>query len=449
MRDFTSLSYQMLSFVQRGCVGLVFCVALGCSLVHAAETPAEWTQTHLSELVKVYQEFHQSPELSLHEEKTAARLAELLKEAGCEIHTGIGGHGVVAILKNGPGPTLMLRTDLDALPVEEETGLVYSSQVRITNPEGKVIGVMHACGHDIHMANLIGVAQYLASQRDAWSGTVMFIGQPAEEVGRGARAMLEDGLFEKFPKPDMALALHVDAFLPTGKIAYRPGYMLANVDSVDIVLHGRGGHGASPQATIDPIVQAAELIVSLQTLVSREIDPVAPGVVTVGSIHGGSKHNVIPNDCTLQLTVRSFSDTVRKTLLDGIRRKANAVAQGAGAPPPTIKIDEEEFTPALYNDDTLVERVLPSLRKAIGADNVVLAEPALGGEDFSRYGRAGVPSFMFRLGSIDPHRLAGYKRTGKIPSLHSSTYYPDAEATLETGVTAMSMAVIDLLPAIK
>jgi hippurate hydrolase len=340
----------------------------------------------------------------------------------------------------------MVRTDLDALPVTENTGLVYGSQVKVKKADGTMTGVMHACGHDIHITNLIGVAQYLAGHKQDWSGTVMFIGQPAEETGRGAKGMLDAGLFQKLPKPDMALALHVDALLAAGRIGYRPGYTLANVDSVDITLHGRGGHGASPHSTIDPIVQAAQLIVSLQTLVSREIDPVTPGVVTVGSIHAGTKHNVIPDDCQLQLTVRSYSDDVRRTLIDGIRRKANAVAAGASAKEPTIKILEDEFTPALFNDEKLVERVLPSLKKAVGAENVVLAEPAMGGEVFSRYGRAGVPIFMFRLGSVEPKRLAGYKRTGDIPSLHSAVYYPDAEPTLQTGVTAMTTAVLDLLP---
>jgi len=422
------------------------CLALSGASLALAETPAAWTQSHLGELIEVYRAFHKSPELSGHEEQTAARFAEFLRQLGCEVTTSLGRHGVVGILKNRVGPTLMLRTDLDALPVKERTGLVYASQVEVEKPDGTLTGVMHACGHDIHITNLIGVAQYLAGHKSKWSGTIMFIGQPAEETGEGAKAMLVDGLFQKFPKPDMALALHVDALLGAGKIGYRPGYTLANVDSVDITLHGRGGHGASPNSTIDPIVMAAQLIVSLQTLVSRELDPVTPGVVTVGSIHAGTKHNVIPDDCKLQLTVRSYGDDVRKTLLDGIKRKAEAIAQGAGAKVPTIVIRDDEFTPALFNNEELVERVLPSLKKAVGADNVVLSEPAMGGEDFSRYGRAGVPIFMFRLGSVEPKRLAGYERTGDIPSLHSAVYYPDAELTLQTGVTAMATAVLDLLP---
>ncbi len=422
-------------------------LVLGLIPTARAESPDAWTRSHLGELIEIYQSFHRSPELSGHEQETAARFAERLRQVGCEVTTGVGGHGVVGILKNGAGPTLMLRTDLDALPVKERTGLVYASTVEVEKPDGTTTGVMHACGHDIHMTNLIGVAQFLTSHKSQWSGTIMFLGQPAEETGQGAKAMLTDGLFEKFSKPDMALALHVDALLAAGKIGYRPGYTLANVDSVDITLRGQGGHGASPHSTIDPIVMAAELIVSLQTLVSREIDPVTPGVVTVGSIHAGTKHNIIPDDCKLQLTVRSYGDDVRRTLLDGIRRKAEAVTQGAGAEKPTIVIRESEFTPALFNNEALVERVLPSLKKAIGAENVVLAEPAMGGEDFSRYGRAGVPIFMFRLGSVEAKRLAGYQRTGDVPSLHSAIYYPDADLTLQTGVTAMTTAVLDLLPA--
>jgi amidohydrolase len=411
-----------------------------------ADTPAEWATKHMPGLIEIYRDFHRHPELSLHEEQTAARVARLWKEAGVEVHAGIGGHGLVGLIKNGPGPTLMLRTDLDALPVTENTNLEYASKVKVKNADGTTTGVMHACGHDLHMTDLVGVAQYLASHKDQWSGTVMLVGQPAEERGAGARAMLADGLFERFPKPDMALALHVDATLETGKVGYRAGYSLANVDAVDITMHGRGGHGAAPHTTIDPIVQAAEVIMALQTLVSRELDPTDPGVVTVGSIHGGTTHNVIPDSCHMQLTVRSFSDEVREKLLSGIRRIANGIAASAGAPEPTVEVSGDEATPALFNDEKLVERVVPIFRKVLGEENVVVSEPSMGGEDFSRYGRAGVPIFMFRLGSVDPKRMAGLKRTGTLPSLHSAVYYPDAEQTLQTGITAMTSAVLDLLP---
>jgi amidohydrolase len=423
-----------------------FLVAIGSLVSAYAETPADWAAKHVSELVELYRQLHQQPELSSQEEKTAARLAAIWKQAGIEVHTGVGGHGIVGILKNGPGPTLMLRTDLDALPVVENTGLAYASQVKVKAKDGTTIGVMHACGHDIHMTNLTGVAQFLASHKSAWSGTVMFIGQPAEETGKGARGMLDDGLFKRFRQPDMALAMHVDATLETGKIGYRIGYSLANVDSVDITMHGRGGHGAAPHSVIDPIVQAAQLVMSLQTIVSREMNPVEPAVVTVGSIHGGSKHNVIPDACHLQLTVRSFSDEVRSRILDAIRRKADAVAAGAGAPKPTVEVIDEH-TPALLNDEKLVERILPMLRKTLGEANVVTSELAMGGEDFSRYGRAGVPICMLRLGSVEPKRLAGLKRGGQEPpSLHSAVYYPDAEESLLVGVNALSTAALDLLP---
>jgi hippurate hydrolase len=421
-------------------------VAIGSLASARAETPADWAVKHVSELIELYRQLHQQPELSSQEEKTAARLAAIWKQAGIEIQTGVGGHGIVGILKNGPGPTLMLRTDLDALPVVENTGLAYASQVKVKAKDGTTIGVMHACGHDIHMTNLTGVAQFLASHKSAWSGTVMFVGQPAEETGKGARGMLDDGLFKRFPQPNMALALHVDATLETGKIGYRIGASLANVDSVDITMHGRGGHGAAPHSVIDPIVQAAQLVVSLQTIVSREMNPVEPAVVTVGSIHGGAKHNVIPDTCHLQLTVRSFSDEVRNQILDAIRRKADAVAAGAGASKPTVDVIDEH-TPALLNDEKLVERILPMLRKSLGEANVVTSEPSMGGEDFSRYGRAGVPICMLRLGSVEPKRLAGLKRGGQEPpSLHSAIYYPDAEQTLVVGVNALCTAALDLLP---
>lgn len=426
---------------------LMFVLAITIPLsVARGETPADWVNDNVSKLVETYRYFHQHPELSNHEKDTAALLAELWEKAGFELHKNIGGHGIVGILKNGPGPTLMLRTDMDALPVTENTNLVYASKVKVDGGNGRSTGVMHACGHDMHMTNLTGVAQYLASHKSQWSGTVMLVGQPSEERGEGARRMLEDGLFTRFPKPDMAVALHCDGALGTGKVGYRPGYALANVDSVDVIMRGRGGHGAAPHTVIDPIVQAAQFIVSLQTIVSRELNPIEPGVVTVGSIHGGTKHNIVSDSCKMQLTVRSYSPEVREQILEGIRRKARAVAEGAGAPEPTVTV-LNETTPALFNDEKLVERVVPVFRKTLGDDNVVASEPAMGGEDFSRYGLAGVPIFMFRLGTIEPKRLAGLTRGGaKPPSLHSANYYPDADLSLKTGVTSMCAAVLELLP---
>lgn len=410
-----------------------------------AATIDRWRAEQLEGLVEIYREFHRNPELSFHEEQTAKRLAGHWRAAGYQVTTGVGGHGVVGLMTNGEGPTLMLRTDLDALPVTEETELRYASQKKVTAEDGSQTGVMHACGHDVHMTNLVGVAKYLAEHKDQWSGTIMLVGQPAEERGAGARAMLKDGLFERFPKPDFALALHVDASLDAGKIAFREGYAMANVDSVDITIHGKGGHGAYPQATIDPVVMAAHLIMDLQTIVSREVKPVEPAVITVGSIHGGTKHNIIGNRCHLQLTVRSYTDEVREHLLSAIKRKANAVAQGANAPPPTIEISEG--TPSLKNDEQLTRRIVGVFREVLTAENVVPAEPSLGGEDFSEYGRAGVPIFMFRLGSVEAKRLKRFAELGQSPpSLHSSKYYPDIEPTLATSLEVTLHGVLNLLP---
>jgi len=410
-----------------------------------AGDPGPWADKHLGELIELYHHFHSHPELSFEEEATAARLARELEAVGAKVTPAIGGHGVVGILENGDGPRLMLRTDLDALPVVEQTGLDYASKVKVRDASGAETGVMHACGHDIHMTNLVGVARYLADNRDRWNGTVMFIGQPAEERGSGARAMLDDGLFEKFPKPRFALALHVDGTLASGKVGYRAGYALANVDSVDITLHGRGGHGAYPHTTIDPVVQAAHLVVDLQSIVSREIKPIDPAVITVGSIHGGTKHNIIGNTCHLQLTVRSYTDEVREHLLSAIRRKASAAAASAGAPEPDIEVSEG--TPAMFNDMNLVARVVPEFERVLGKDHVEESEPSMGGEDFSQYGLAGVPIFMYRLGSVNADRLKQYTAAGQDPpSLHSPIYYPDAEPTLATGVSTMSWAVLKLLP---
>jgi hippurate hydrolase len=315
----------------------------------------------------------------------------------------------------------------------------------VKGPDGGDIGVMHACGHDVHITNLIAVAQYLAEHKGRWKGTVMLIGQPAEERVAGARAMLKDGLFERFPKPDYGVALHVDATLPTGSIGIAGGYVLANSDSVDVTILGRGGHGAAPHTTIDPIVTAAQFIVSLQTIVAREIKPTDPAVITVGSIHGGSKHNIIGDSCHLQLTVRSYSDEVRKKLHSAIERKAKAAAMAAGAAEPTVKVNEG--TSALFNDEDLAARLRKTFVELLGEEHVKGAEKSMGAEDFSEYGKAGVPVVMYRLGSVDPKRLARMKELGQTPpSLHSPLYYPDVEEALVVGVATMAGAVLDLMP---
>ena len=404
-----------------------------------------WLDKQQGSLVRLYSWFHQHPELSFHEEKTSARFADELEKAGCQVTTGVGGFGVVGLLKNGEGPVILVRTDLDALPISERTGRPYASTVETKDERGVTVGVMHACGHDIHMTTLLGTARFLASHKGDWSGTILFLGQPAEERGSGANAMIADGLFERFPRPGACVALHCSADLAVGKIAVREGYLMANVDSVDIHFHGTGGHGAYPHKTVDPIVVASRFVLDVQTLVSREIAPTEAGVVTVGSIHGGTKHNIIPDDCHLQLTVRSYSDEVRKLLLDGIRRKANASAASAGAAAPEVVVSEG--TPSLYNDDELTGRLLPAFQAVLGKDNVTEASPVMGGEDFSQYSRqGGMPGVLFWLGTVEPARLARYQSLGvPSPGLHSAEYYPDPEPALRTGITAMSAAVLELV----
>ncbi len=434
-----------MSFAYR-LIAAALCWGLTSSWVMAQQKPADWSKSKIEELLEIYRDFHSHPELSFQEERTALKLADELRALGIEVTTGVGRRGVVGLLKNGDGPTIMLRTDLDALPVVEATGLPYASKVRAKDPKGNDVGVMHACGHDIHITTQIGVARYLAAHKELWQGTVMFVGQPAEEVGGGAESMLKDGLFTRFPRPKYALALHVSSGMPTGKVGFKAGYILANVDSVDIGIKGKGGHGAFPHTTIDPVVQAAHLIVDLQTLVSRENSPFEPAVITVGSIHGGTKHNIIGDVCRLQLTVRSYSPETRERLIEGIKRKAKAAAISFGAPEPTIELSD--WTPATKNDADLVERVVPTFRRVLGDENVIPVEPSMGGEDFSQYGLAGVPIFMWRLGSVNPDRLTELTKDGKQPpSLHSPLFYPDAREALITGVTTMSAAVVDLLPA--
>jgi hippurate hydrolase len=413
-----------------------------------ADVPADlrdWTSAQMPSLTELYQHFHSNPELSLSEKETSARLAKELKAAGATVTTGVGGYGVVGVLKNGDGPTLLIRTDMDALPVAEQTGLPFASTVRTKDEQGAAVGVAHACGHDLHMTNITGVARYLGSHRELWSGTIVFIGQPAEELGSGAKAMLDDGLLARFPRPDFAVALHDAAEMPTGQIGYHAGFSQANVDSVDILVKGRGGHGAYPDTTIDPIVIAARLVLDLQTIVSRETKPTDPAVITVGSIHGGTKHNVIPDDCKLQLTVRSYSPQVREHLLDAIRRKASAAAASSGAPEPEIKVSQG--TPSLYNDPELTAKIAATLKRTFGDANVVDSEPTMGGEDFSQIGLAGVPICMFRLGAVNQARLDKYAADHKPPpSLHSPLFYPDAEESLRVGIPAMVAIAVDLLP---
>jgi len=400
-------------------------------------------------LQSLYFHLHSNPELSFQEKNTATRIATELRKAGFEVTERVGGYGVVGVLKNGEGPTLMLRTDLDALPVKEKTGLGYASKIQAVDDKGVTVHTMHACGHDIHMTVFTGTARRLAALRDKWSGTLVMIGEPAEERGTGARAMLADGLYTRFPLPDFAMGLHANAALPAGQIGYVEGYALANVDMVDITLQGIGGHGAYPHITKDPIVLAAQIINSLQTLVSREISPLDPAVVTVGSIHGGTKHNIIPDEVHMQLTVRSYTDENREALLAGIKRITNAQAIVMGFPEdklPLIKV-RDEFTPALYNDLALTSRVTAVLKKQLGEERVVRVKPVMGGEDFSEYGRTEhkVPGFFFWLGAVDPKTHKDAMDSGeKLPSLHSAYFAPLPRTTIVTGVEAMTAAALNL-----
>jgi hippurate hydrolase len=397
------------------------------------------------QLDALYLDLHQSPELSMHEEKTGQKLAGELKKLGYEVTTSVGGTGVVGVLRNGKGPTVMIRTELDALPVEEKTGLPFASKVTALDPSGKTVPVMHACGHDAHMTGWTATAALLAKSKDRWHGTVVMVGQPAEETVQGARAMLADGLLTRFPKPDFVLAVHDSSDMPAGKVAFVPGWGMANVDSVDVTIFGRGGHGARPETTVDPIVIAARVVLSLQTLVSREKDPQEPAVLTVGSIHGGSKHNIIPDDVHLQMTVRSFSPETRKLLLDGIARIARDESL-AGRSPKEPEIKYSQAQDATWNDPALTRRLGAMLAQKLGAENVVEGRPEMVAEDFGELGKAaGVPSVLLRVGAVEPAKYAEAKKTGApLPSLHSSGFAPDRERTIRTAAAALTLSAWEL-----
>ena len=404
----------------------------------------------INEIVSLYKFLHSNPELSWQENKTSDYLANILEADGYTVTRGVGEKGVVAILKNGKGPTLMIRADMDALPVEEKTNLEYASKVRQVNRFGKEVPVMHACGHDIHMSVLIGTAKNLISMKNKWSGTLMLILQPAEEVGQGSLAMLEDGLFERFPRPDFNLALHVGGMGPAGTVGYQLGYAMANVDSVDIIVNGIGGHGAYPHTTIDPIVLASQIVLSLQTIVSRKIDPLEPAVVTVGSIHGGLKHNIISEEVKLQLTLRSYSDEVRNKTINEIKKIVNGLGLAAGLPEnkmPKVLV-KDEYTPALYNDPDFSNKVLNFIRNEIGKDNVVEIPAVMGGEDFARYGRQDprIPSLLFWLGGTSKENWKKYLNNEiDMVSIHSPFFAPDPEPTITTGIRAMTASALGLL----
>jgi amidohydrolase len=399
----------------------------------SSSLPSE-VQSVYPQVQALYIDLHEHPELSLHEVNTAAKLASQLRQLGYEVTEHVGGNGVVAILRNGGGPVIMLRTELDALPVPEKTGLAYASHVTTKDDAGHEVPVMHACGHDIHMAALVGTAEIMAKTKNEWHGTLMLICQPAEERVGGAKMMIADGLFTRFPKPSIGLALHTTNNLPAGMVGVTPGYMSSNADTVDITIYGRGGHGAMPETTVDPIVIAAKTILSLQTIVSREIKPGDAAVITVGYIQGGTKNNIIPDEVRMGLTVRSYSPEVRKHLLASIERVTKAEAEADGAPKaPLVQVGEG--ADAMYNDPKLADQLAPVLRQALGADNVVTLPAVMTSEDYSEYELAGVPSFYYQLGVADPQQFAQAKAKGvSLPSNHSPFFAPDMEPSLKTAI---------------
>ena len=401
------------------------------------------------DLINLYKELHANPELSFKEEKTSNKLANILMSLGLEVTENFGGYGVVALFRNGEGKTIMLRADMDGLPVEELTGAPYASRTKSVNQVGDEVFTMHACGHDIHMTSLIGTVINLLEKKDKWQGTLLINLQPAEEVSGGARNMIKEGIFEKFPRPDFNLAFHVSANLPAGKVGFVPGWAMANVDSMDITIKGVGGHGAYPHTTKDPIVMASQLINNLQTIVSREIAPIEAAVVTVGSIHGGTKHNVIPSEVRLQLTLRSYTDEVRNQTISTIRRMARGLAEANGLSKESyLEITlKDEYTPALFNNPELTEKVRTSFETALGKENVLKLSPVMGGEDFGMYGRVEpiIPTALFWLGAVNKKVYdTSLRENIGLPSLHSAYFLPDPEPTISTGVKAMSTAIIDL-----
>ena len=404
------------------------------------------------DLESLYRDLHARPELSGQEKETAARMAGELRRAGLFVHTGIGGHGVVGVLANGPGPAVMIRSDLDALPVEEKTGLPYASTVRVgVETRAVKVGVMHACGHDLHMTVMVGAVRLLAAVKDTWSGTLLAVGQPAEETGAGARAMIRDGIFTRFPRPAAALALHVDPNIPAGKIGYRPGIISAGSTSLDITVRGIGGHAAHPHQTIDPVVLSARVILALQTLVSRETDPREMAVLTVGAIHGGTKHNAIPDEVVLRVNIRYNSDAVRDRMLSSIGRMVRGIALSAGVPDDLAPVVRRpgEATPPMTNDPDLTERVRAGLVPVLGEENVICIPQLTGSEDFSTFGNGDppVPICYLRLGAADPGELEESRRTGRdLPYLHNSRFAPPPDPTIRTGAVAMAAAVVTLLP---
>ncbi len=438
---------------------IILLLSVACSSAHAQQPAIDTIlDRELASLLSTYKSLHAAPELSHYEEKTSTFFASRLRTLGYTVTERIGkyedpqwtSYGVVAVMKNGAGPTVLLRTDLDALPVDEKTGVPYASTVKTKTEAGQEVSVMHACGHDIHITSMLGTATVLAGLKDQWSGTLVIIGQPAEEVSHGAKAMLRDGLYERFPRPDYVVGLHDNAELEAGKVGMTPGYAYASSTSVDIQIRGLGGHGARPEMTKDPIVIAAQVVLALQTIVSRENSPLDPVVITVGSIHGGSKHNIISDEVNLQLTVRAYKEEVRKKILASIERVAKGIALAAGVPPqlaPVVKVNESQVNQATYNDPELTERLRAVFARTLGSDNVVSLPPAMVAEDFAYLSLDHkIPATTYWLGAVDPAKVKLSKETGtSLPSLHSPLFAPLPEPTIRTGVKSMSSAVLELM----
>jgi len=428
-------------------------------LIFAQQTPQSLADAELPSLLGIYKDVHSHPELSGYEERTAALVAKELRAAGCQVTEHLGkyenskhkAYGVVGVMKNGNGPTVLVRTDTDALPVEEETGLPYASKVVAKNDEGRDVHVMHACGHDAHVAAFIGTARALGKLKDQWHGTIVFVAQPAEEIGTGARALLKDGLYDRFGKPNFALGFHDKADLEAGHIGVTEGYTSANVDSVDVTVRGVGGHGGYPHKVKDPVVLAAQIINAWQTIVSRENNPLDPVVLTVGSIHGGTKHNIIPDEVKMQLTVRTYKPNVRERVLADIDRIAKGCAAAAGIPAelaPIVSVPKDLVALATYNNPELTKRLVAVWKKSLGDENVEIVDPTMGGDDFSEYSLPdhSIPAVYFHFGAVEPAKIAEYKQGGKeLPTLHSSKFAPVPDPTIRTGIIGMTTAVLELM----
>jgi amidohydrolase len=430
-----------------------FLVALATSGTLAAQTGTTgWSTPSEQEINQIYPDvdalyidLHRNPELAFQEVQTAAKLAARMKALGFDVTTGVAKTGVVALLRNGAGPTVMLRTELDALPVEEKTGLPFASTVVVKNAAGQSTPVMHACGHDLHMAAWAGTARLMAEHRDRWSGTLIMVGQPAEEGLGGARQMLSEGLFTRFPRPDFALSLHDDDTMAAGTIGYHPGFFRAMSDGVTITVYGRGGHGAMPHNTVDPIVLASRIVLSLQTIVSRENNPIDPVVITVGSIHGGTQANVIPDEVRLQLSVRTYTNEVRARTFAAIRRIASGEATAAGAPREPLVETPARANPPVYNDPALTLRLAGALKNGLGEAAVVEMPAKMTSEDFSEYGLAGVPSALLHVGAVHPSKLAAARQSGiPVPAPHSPEWAPEREPTLKAAIRAETTALLEL-----